>query len=257
MLVSWYNIMQQEASRCLYQPRRGQPMVDVVMSILPQKMCRDCGVSKPLANFSKDKSRNDGYRRICKACDSARNKAWRIENVEHCVVTAHQRHEANKERDSARGRRWYEQHRDLTIARAREWGLSNTDKVRAVKQESAWRLADRRRASRQAWKRRNPMNAFIHKHIRRARKRANGGSFTEQEWLTLCAQYDNRCLCCGRDDVKLTADHVVPLEHGGSSYISNIQPLCGRCNSAKGTKTIDYRRAEAEGLECERIQQDA
>jgi 5-methylcytosine-specific restriction endonuclease McrA len=48
-------------------------------------------------------------------------------------------------------------------------------------------------------------------------------------------------LCCGRPDVKLTQDHVVPLARGGSNLIDNIQPLCASCNSSKGTQTIDYR----------------
>ena len=48
------------------------------------------------------------------------------------------------------------------------------------------------------------------------------------------------CLCCNRRR-KLTADHVIPVSKGGTSYISNIQPLCQPCNSSKGTKTTDFR----------------
>lgn len=77
-------------------------------------------------------------------------------------------------------------------------------------------------------------------HRRRARKEANGGSYTAQEWRELCAKYDHLCLCCG-EAKPLTVDHVVPLVEGGSNDISNIQPLCLDCNLRKATKTIDYR----------------
>jgi 5-methylcytosine-specific restriction endonuclease McrA len=73
------------------------------------------------------------------------------------------------------------------------------------------------------------------------------GSYTTQEWIELKTKYDNRCLCCGRHeselDDPLQQDHVIPISKGGTNWITNIQPLCEKCNgmSGKGTKTIDYR----------------
>lgn len=76
--------------------------------------------------------------------------------------------------------------------------------------------------------------------IRQARMRINGGRHTTAEWVALCERYGNRCLRCGRKR-KLTKDHVIPVLHGGTDDIDNIQPLCGPCNSVKHTQAVDYR----------------
>lgn len=57
------------------------------------------------------------------------------------------------------------------------------------------------------------------------------------------ARYDYTCLRCGKrePEIMLTPDHIIPVVKGGSSDISNIQPLCGPCNSAKGANWTDYR----------------
>ena len=86
----------------------------------------------------------------------------------------------------------------------------------------------------------NPLVRVAIMARRRTRKTKAGGSFTAQEFIILCAKYENLCLCC-RESRLLTADHVVPVFKNGSSNIDNIQPLCQVCNSKKGTKTIDYR----------------
>lgn len=75
---------------------------------------------------------------------------------------------------------------------------------------------------------------------RRWRQRMNGGSYTEEEWNSLCERYDYKCLCCGKE-TKLTADHIIPVTKGGTSNIDNIQPLCLSCNRKKFNKTTDYR----------------
>ena len=77
---------------------------------------------------------------------------------------------------------------------------------------------------------------------RRARKLGADGNHTFAEFLTLCRTVGFRCLACG-EKKPLTEDHIIPLLLGGSDDISNIQPLCQSCNSSKGTKTTDYRRA--------------
>jgi 5-methylcytosine-specific restriction endonuclease McrA len=81
--------------------------------------------------------------------------------------------------------------------------------------------------------------------IRQTRQTDAGGSHTTLQWYKLCEYYDFRCLRCGKrlPFEKLTFDHIKPISKGGSSNISNAQPLCGICNSRKKDKEIDYRKS--------------
>lgn len=87
-----------------------------------------------------------------------------------------------------------------------------------------------------AWRRKRPH----YDAIRALAKRLPPGTpiYTEQEWYALCEKHGKKCLCCGRKNVRLYADHVNP---DGSHTIDNIQPLCRRCNNSKGNQNIDYR----------------
>lgn len=93
----------------------------------------------------------------------------------------------------------------------------------------------------QKWSKRFPFRAHTVRNKKRARKAGAIGSHTGMDFVRLCLQYGNRCLCCGKKGVKLTADHVIPLCREGTNNIDNIQPLCIPCNYAKGQKVIDYR----------------
>ena len=110
---------------------------------------------------------------------------------------------------------YYEQNREPVITRSKEWAEDNPEKVSLAK-------ADNRRK-------------------RRAAKYASIGSFTAEEFEELCERYGNRCLACGGTEIRLEADHVVPLTKGGADNISNIQPLCGSCNKRKFVDIVDYR----------------
>ena len=68
-------------------------------------------------------------------------------------------------------------------------------------------------------------------------------SLTDADWVFVLEVYGNACLACDKPEV--TIDHVVPVSKGGRNEIDNVQPLCGRCNTSKGTKTIDYRRCRS------------
>ena len=85
------------------------------------------------------------------------------------------------------------------------------------------------------WRERNRARSVHQVVTRMARVRGANGSHTFQEWLDVKERFGFRCASCNRheSEMKLTRDHIIPITKGGSNYISNIQPLCGPCNSRK------------------------
>ena len=129
-------------------------------------------------------------------------------------------------------------HRTRIIKYLRKWKLQhpNYDKL--------WRAKNRKKkcANQRNYRQRHPEKIRVFNAVYASKKTKAGGSFTEKQWLKLCKTYDQRCLCCKRK-CHLTPDHIIPISKGGTSSITNIQPLCQPCNSSKGAKTIDYRGA--------------
>jgi len=80
------------------------------------------------------------------------------------------------------------------------------------------------------------------RHARRAKEKNAQGNFTISEFYNLIKKLNNFCPSCGNrfPTKQFTIDHIVPLAHGGTNYISNIQPLCTICNVRKNAKTINY-----------------
>lgn len=141
---------------------------------------------------------------------------------------------------SVSDRKYYLKNRRRLISRQLEYYAENKAAVikRAVEYNKSHPEKHNEAASRYQKKNRSKYNAYFQK--RRTAKTLAGGSFTAAEWSALCNKYHHKCLCCDKRR-KLTADHIIPVSKGGTSDISNIQPLCQPCNSSKGTKTTDFR----------------
>lgn len=101
---------------------------------------------------------------------------------------------------------------------------------------------DKKKEYSKKYKENNKEKYNLYQKSRNNKKRSTGGSFTPKEWSELKNKYSNTCLCCLKQEpeIKLTADHIIPVSKGGTSYIQNIQPLCGSCNSKKSTSIINY-----------------
>lgn len=49
----------------------------------------------------------------------------------------------------------------------------------------------------------------------------------------------HRCQYCGRGDLGLTVDHVMPISRGGEDTWENLVCACVKCNNRKGDRTPD------------------
>jgi len=191
--------------------------------------CKKCGTSEW------DKKGN------CVACARERARRHYEANREAAAAAGRRRRKENPEAQREKGRRWREAHPEAVRENARRWYEANLETALAKNRRWRERNPEATRESRRRWKQANLDAVHATDHRRRTRKTGAGGSYTASEWQSLIDHYGGKCLRCGRDDVPLTADHVVPVAAGGTSNIDNIQPLCGPCNSSKRDKTIDYR----------------
>lgn len=127
---------------------------------------------------------------------------------------------------------------------SRRWRKNNPEKVREQSRASSRKYAvnnlEKVKESCRQWKDKNPEKQRANSNRRRSRK--NKVISQPYDFETICTQYGNKCLRCGRDDVKLTVDHIIPISWGGNDTADNIQPLCLSCNAGKGNhRATDYR----------------
>jgi 5-methylcytosine-specific restriction endonuclease McrA len=192
-----------------------------------QRYCGKCGEWKPATREHFYQRLRDG--RVC----------WRNPCIE-----CYRRTKQYNEQVAERTRRHRAEHPDWWKEYGRRYRAEHPDMFKAAQKRSYAKYADRNREQARKYAHTHREQRRTIEAQRRARKQEAGGNYTTGEWEALKAQYDNRCLCCGKQEpeIKLTQDHIIPLSKGGSNFISNIQPLCGLCNSRKAQRTIDYRK---------------
>lgn len=175
----------------------------------------------------------EGSRVRCRQCRNDYFKRWRERNPAYDSLryandptpkraSAANYRKKNPEKARTCVKKWRLANPERNAERNRDWQINNPDKRLAI---------DRRK------RRNNPEKYRTHGRNKRARKQAASGSFTEAEWVELCVRFGDRCPSCGKPCTP-TVDHIIPLSKGGTNDISNIQPLCGGCNSRKNNRLI-------------------
>ena len=113
---------------------------------------------------------------------------------------------------------------------------AHTGKEHSLEHREANRQGQYRR-----WLKLNPNYVLMGRNKKIAH---NGGFHSRKDWESLKERYNWACAnpeCRKKEPgIKLTRDHILPLLMGGKNDITNIQPLCLKCNKSKFTRTIKY-----------------
>ena len=55
----------------------------------------------------------------------------------------------------------------------------------------------------------------------------------------LLEKFDRECVYCGKENVPLEVEHIVPKSRGGSDRVDNLTISCRDCNREKGNQTVE------------------
>lgn len=55
----------------------------------------------------------------------------------------------------------------------------------------------------------------------------------------LLEKWGRKCIYCGRENIPLQVEHIVPKSRGGTDRVSNLTLSCVECNQKKGPKTAE------------------
>jgi len=172
------------------------------------RACLDCGETKPLESFPRDKSATMGRRSNCKPCHTQRTKDWYSDN-----------HERQLGRQKAR------YHQDLDASRHKDKKRYEKDREKRIR--LATDVAHRRRARLQD-------SGPSDKGISVRALRLIVGDECPSCGLTMLfrvlrkGDYEPR---------KASIDHIVPISQGGTHTWDNVQLMCLQCNIVKGGRS--------------------
>lgn len=85
------------------------------------KICNRCKRELPEEKFSKDASKKDGLRTICKDCTHAKQKQYRSENKEKIALAKKKYVEENKEKISEYKKKYNEENKEKISERQKEY----------------------------------------------------------------------------------------------------------------------------------------
>ena len=171
------------------------------------KRCAACGEIKPRNADYYSRHKTHEFCTYCKACSSIQKSVDYQKNID-----------ANREKR----RKYSKDNYEKVTRKQKEWRVNNPERHKHNRRNHYLKNVDKYHFS---------VNSRIHK------KRANGGSFTEEEITLLFEKQHGLCFYCWGDiSTGFVKDHWIPVNKGGDSWIDNIRLSCAECNGSKSDK---------------------
>jgi 5-methylcytosine-specific restriction endonuclease McrA len=204
---------------------------------VPQKRCTNCGETKPIELFGKDKNRKGGHYPHCKECVKAKSKEWRKNNPEKSRSFSKKWYDNNREHKLAKNQEWYDAHPEKIIEKQQKRYWSNPEKERARSADYKARNPEKIKIKSKRWQQNHPEQVRHQARIRRIRKLNAPGTHSIADEKAQFKMQKGCCWWCGKKiKGQYHVDHRIALSRGGSDWPNNICISCPRCNESKHNK---------------------
>lgn len=199
---------------------------------MPKKVCNVCKEAKPLAEYHRRKKSPDGLSYTCKECAKARARANYEARREEILKRLRQNYAENADEIKAKTNAYYWKNREQCRERASQYREKNAEECRE---------RNRRHYAE------NKEQYIARRDTRRHKEKKLNNTLTRRQWELIKEFFNHRCAYCGRENIQLEREHVVPVSQGGGLTVDNIVPACRKCNNRKGDRT-----PEEAGMEIKR-----
>lgn len=206
------------------------------------KICKKCGKELPMTReyFTVANSNKDGYHNLCKKCRgfknygfslATENKELKKQGLKKCKYCGEIKPiEEYRKVGNTRRIEYCENCEEIAKKEKAIYDKEYSENNKEHKKEYyiKWKMQGGQEIRR------------INEQSREAMKRNLKNTFTVEDWEDCLDFFNNECAYCGRSDIELSQDHVIPISKGGEYTKENIVPACKHCNSSKNNRDLDY-----------------
>lgn len=185
------------------------------------KICTKCKAEKTFDEFSRNRTKKDGYESWCKECGKEYKKRYRKSDRGKKVEEAYRIKNKDKYKEIQSK---YEKNRRLSADRQ--------DYLKEYREKNKERL----RKLRRIWGKENLDKISVYNHARMTKAKNLRYEWGKQERDFVIGFFGNKCALTG-DEGNLELDHFIALSTGfGGTYIGNMIPLKAEINNSKHNK---------------------